>query len=156
MGLAAVVGTPSASPPKWLVDSMPDMISLDKMGSQGVRFAAPLLFFASGISGKMPANRNAASQERWVITRQYSRGKSTTSMAVMTQQFRSLPQPDRDFDSGFESICGHRRALNQAWPTCSGAWNIETSMRSSCQAHADGPQSRTRLGFSALQLRHGS
>jgi beta-galactosidase len=29
-GLAAVVGTPTASPPKWLVDSMPDMIALDK------------------------------------------------------------------------------------------------------------------------------
>ena len=31
-GLAAVVGTPTASPPKWLVDSMPDMIALDKNG----------------------------------------------------------------------------------------------------------------------------
>ena len=30
--LAAVVGTPTASPPKWLVDSMPDMIALDKNG----------------------------------------------------------------------------------------------------------------------------
>jgi beta-galactosidase len=31
-GLAVVVGTPSASPPKWLVDSMPDMIALDENG----------------------------------------------------------------------------------------------------------------------------
>jgi beta-galactosidase len=31
-GLAAVVGTPTASPPKWLVDSMPDMIALDEDG----------------------------------------------------------------------------------------------------------------------------
>ena len=31
-GLAAVIGTPTASPPKWLVDSMPDMIALDKNG----------------------------------------------------------------------------------------------------------------------------
>jgi beta-galactosidase len=31
-GLAAVVGTPTASPPKWLVDAMPDMIALDKNG----------------------------------------------------------------------------------------------------------------------------
>jgi beta-galactosidase len=31
-GLAAVVGTPTASPPKWLVDSMPDMIALDENG----------------------------------------------------------------------------------------------------------------------------
>ena len=31
-GLAVVIGTPTASPPKWLVDSMPDMIALDKDG----------------------------------------------------------------------------------------------------------------------------
>ena len=31
-GLDVVVGTPTASPPKWLVDSMPDMIALDKDG----------------------------------------------------------------------------------------------------------------------------
>ncbi|MFZ0712086.1 MAG: beta-galactosidase [Terrimicrobiaceae bacterium] len=31
-GLSAVIGTPTASPPKWLVDSMPDMIALDKDG----------------------------------------------------------------------------------------------------------------------------
>jgi beta-galactosidase len=31
-GLAVVVGTPTASPPKWLVDSMPDMIALDQDG----------------------------------------------------------------------------------------------------------------------------
>ena len=31
-GLAVVVGTPTATPPKWLVDSMPDMIALDQDG----------------------------------------------------------------------------------------------------------------------------
>ena len=31
-GLAVIVGTPTASPPKWLVDSMPDMIALDEDG----------------------------------------------------------------------------------------------------------------------------
>jgi beta-galactosidase len=31
-GLAVVVGTPTATPPKWLVDSMPDMIALDEDG----------------------------------------------------------------------------------------------------------------------------
>jgi beta-galactosidase len=31
-GLSVVVGTPTASPPKWLVDSMPDMIALDEEG----------------------------------------------------------------------------------------------------------------------------
>src|ERR1700730_16169315 len=30
--IAVVVGTPTASPPKWLVDSMPDMIALDEDG----------------------------------------------------------------------------------------------------------------------------
>jgi beta-galactosidase len=34
-GLAAVVGTPTASPPKWLVDSMPDMIALVRMACRG-------------------------------------------------------------------------------------------------------------------------
>jgi len=31
-GLAVVVGTPTASPPKWLVDSIPDMVALDENG----------------------------------------------------------------------------------------------------------------------------
>ena len=44
-GLAVVVGTPTATPPKWLVDSMPDMIALDRgRAPPRVRFASPLLF----------------------------------------------------------------------------------------------------------------
>ena len=31
-GLAVVLGTPTATPPKWLVDSMPDMIAVDAAG----------------------------------------------------------------------------------------------------------------------------
>jgi beta-galactosidase len=31
-GLSVVVGTPTAAPPKWLVDSMPEMIALDENG----------------------------------------------------------------------------------------------------------------------------
>ena len=31
-GLSVVMGTPTACPPKWLVDSMPDMLALDKNG----------------------------------------------------------------------------------------------------------------------------
>ena len=33
-GLAAVVGTPTASPPKWLVDSMPDRLRSTKTDSR--------------------------------------------------------------------------------------------------------------------------
>ncbi|WP_193178561.1 beta-galactosidase [Oricola nitratireducens] len=32
-GLGIVLGTPTATPPKWLVDSMPDMIALDRNGN---------------------------------------------------------------------------------------------------------------------------
>lgn len=31
-GLAIVLGTPTATPPKWLVDQMPDMVALDALG----------------------------------------------------------------------------------------------------------------------------
>ena len=31
-GLKIVLGTPTATPPKWLVDSMPDMLALDTYG----------------------------------------------------------------------------------------------------------------------------
>ncbi|MBT8388241.1 MAG: beta-galactosidase, partial [Altererythrobacter sp.] len=31
-GLGIIMGTPTATPPKWLVDSMPDMIALDRQG----------------------------------------------------------------------------------------------------------------------------
>ncbi len=31
-GLKVVLGTPTATPPKWLVDTMPDMIAIDAMG----------------------------------------------------------------------------------------------------------------------------
>jgi beta-galactosidase len=33
-GLQIVLGTPTATPPKWLVDKMPDMLALDSMGRQ--------------------------------------------------------------------------------------------------------------------------
>lgn len=31
-GLKVVLGTPTATPPKWLVDKMPDMVALDATG----------------------------------------------------------------------------------------------------------------------------
>ena len=31
-GLAIILGTPTATPPKWLVDAMPDMVALDRQG----------------------------------------------------------------------------------------------------------------------------
>ena len=31
-GLGIIMGTPTATPPKWLVDNMPDMIALDRLG----------------------------------------------------------------------------------------------------------------------------
>ena len=31
-GLEVVLGTPTATPPKWLVDSMPDMLAVDAQG----------------------------------------------------------------------------------------------------------------------------
>ena len=31
-GLGVILGTPTATPPKWLVDSMPDMLALDQQG----------------------------------------------------------------------------------------------------------------------------
>ncbi|RGP39710.1 Beta-galactosidase [Altererythrobacter insulae] len=31
-GLGIIMGTPTATPPKWLVDSMPDMVALDRQG----------------------------------------------------------------------------------------------------------------------------
>ena len=32
-GLGVILGTPTATPPKWLVDGMPDMVALDAMGN---------------------------------------------------------------------------------------------------------------------------
>ena len=31
-GLGVIMGTPTATPPKWLVDSMPDMVAIDQQG----------------------------------------------------------------------------------------------------------------------------
>jgi beta-galactosidase len=31
-GLQVILGTPTATPPKWLVDQMPDMIAIDQQG----------------------------------------------------------------------------------------------------------------------------
>src|ERR1700693_1662148 len=51
--IAVVVGTPTASPPKWLVDSMPDMIALDEDGlPRAFGSRSPSCFFNAGYRGK--------------------------------------------------------------------------------------------------------
>ena len=43
-GLKVILGTPTATPPKWVVDAHPDMLAVDATGpSAQVRLAAALL-----------------------------------------------------------------------------------------------------------------
>ena len=57
-GLKVVLGTPTATPPKWLVDKMPDMAALDADGqSAQIRFAPTLLLQPRRLRSRMRAHR---------------------------------------------------------------------------------------------------
>ena len=86
-GLSVVVGTPTAAPPKWLVDSMPEMIALDEKGLPRA-FGSRRHYCFSHEGYRTTAGRSSPYWlKRWVIIRRSMLGRSTTSMAAMVRPF---------------------------------------------------------------------
>jgi beta-galactosidase len=49
-GLKIILGTPTATPPRWMLDKHPDMLAIDRQGRPRGFGSAALLFFPSGVS----------------------------------------------------------------------------------------------------------
>ena len=77
--------TPTATPPKWLVDQMPDMVALDENG-QARKFGSRRHY---SFSHKGYQKKVSGSLKQWqrdmVKINIYKRGKQTMSMVVMKQ-----------------------------------------------------------------------
>jgi hypothetical protein len=84
-GLGVVLGTPTATPPKWLVDFMPDMLAVERTAMCAASVRAAII--ASAIWA-IAANARASSpisQSAMAATRRSSPGRLTTNMAAMTR-----------------------------------------------------------------------
>ena len=103
-GLAVVVGTPTASPPKWLVDSMPDMIALDEDGLPRAFGSRRHSVFHTKATVPNAGGSSRGWPKRWVLTPRFTVGRSTMSTGATTRQPRILPRPGRAFDSGCSNI----------------------------------------------------
>jgi hypothetical protein len=84
-GLKIVLGTPTATPPRWMLDRHPDMLAVDADGRRG----------ASALAGttvsrmKATAPRPSASPRRWptatAATPASARGRRTTNTPATTR-----------------------------------------------------------------------
>ena len=68
-GLKVVLGTPTATPPRWMLDRHPDMLALDAQGRpRGFGSRRHYCFCASRLPGRMRADRDAAGGTLWPRT----------------------------------------------------------------------------------------
>ncbi len=99
--IAVVVGTPTAAPPKWLVDSMPDMIALDEDGLP--REFGSRRHYCFSHEGYRTACRASSRVwlRRWALIRPSTPGRSITNLGVMVPRFPILRRLGPVSDIGY-------------------------------------------------------
>jgi hypothetical protein len=84
-GLKIVLGTPTATPPRWMIDRHPDMLAVDATGARGASDPAGTTVSRMTATGRRPS----ASPRRWptatAITRASARGRRTTNTPATTR-----------------------------------------------------------------------
>jgi len=122
-GLGVILGTPTATPPKWLVDSMPDMVAIDAQGRPR-RFGSRRHYCFSHAGYRAQSRRiTTALAERygrhpavvaWQTDNEYGCHDTVVShSAAATQAFRAW----------LAARYGDIAALNRAWGTV--FWSAE-------------------------------
>ena len=122
-GLSIILCTPTATPPKWLIDRMPDMVALDADGHPR-RFGSRRHYCFSHVGYRAEATRIAqAVSERyghnhsvvaWQIDNEYGCHDTTLSFSVAARDGFRIWLADRHGDIG---------ALNRAWGNV--FWSME-------------------------------
>jgi len=122
-GLSIILCTPTATPPKWLIDRMPDMVALDADGHPR-RFGSRRHYCFSHVGYRAEATRIAqAVSERyghnhsvvaWQIDNEYGCHDTTLSFSVAARDEFRIWLADRYGDIG---------ALNRAWGNV--FWSME-------------------------------
>ncbi len=90
-GLSIILGTPTATPPKWLVDEMPDMLAKDERGHDRGFGSRRHYDFAHWVTA---ANARASSKFWPSVTARTRRsrpGRRTTNMAATTPRSATVP-----------------------------------------------------------------
>ena len=85
-GLSVTMCTPTATPPKWLVDEIPDMLAFDQNG-QPRRFGSRrhYSFSHQGLSCRKPADNKQPLPSAMASIRPSPPGRQIMNMAVMIQ-----------------------------------------------------------------------
>jgi beta-galactosidase len=122
-GLSIIMCTPTATPPKWLIDRMPDMVALDAQG-QPRRFGSRRHYCFSHAGYRVEAARIAqAVTERygqhpsvvaWQIDNEYGCHDTTLSFSIAARDGFRIWLAERHGDIG---------ALNRAWGNV--FWSME-------------------------------
>lgn len=122
-GLAIILCTPTATPPKWLIDRMPDMVALDAKG-QPRRFGSRRHYCFSHAGYRAEAARIARAVAQrygqhpsviaWQIDNEYGCHDTTLSFSVAARDGFRIWLAERHGDIG---------ALNRAWGNV--FWSME-------------------------------
>ena len=132
-GLKIVLGTPSATPPRWMLERFPDMLAVDADGQE--RKFGSRRHYCHSHAGY----RQAAAEMAALMGRRYGRNPAVAAWQIDNEYgchetVLSYSQPARE---AFRDWCAQRyqspEALNRAWGTCSGRWNTAILVRSTCR-----------------------
>ena len=122
-GLGIIMGTPTATPPKWLVDSMPDMIAIDREGKpRGFGSRRHYCFSHEGYRGEAARITRALAERYgqhpaivgWQTDNEYGCHDTVQSFSPTAREaFRTW------LEARYETV----EALNEAWGNV--FWSIE-------------------------------
>ena len=131
-GLRIIMGTPTATPPKWLVDQMPDMLAIDHYGRER-RFGSRRHYCFSHEGYRREASRitrelairygRHPALACWQTDNEYGCHDTTQSFSLSAL---------RAFRDWLAKRYGHIKALNESWGNVFGVWNTLALMRSIC------------------------
>ncbi|MBY6216885.1 beta-galactosidase [Qipengyuania aquimaris] len=122
-GLSIIMGTPTATPPKWLVDRMPDMVALDREGKpRGFGSRRHYCFSHEGY-------REEAARITRAVAERYGNHPGVVSWQTDNEfgchdTVQSFSPAARDaFRKWLEKLYGSIDALNEAWGNV--FWSME-------------------------------
>ena len=96
-GLKIVMGTPTATPPKWLIDRHPDILPVDASGQvRGFGSRRHYSFSSKTYWAESRAHRRSVRPPLWTTTKRWPAGRPTMNTAAITP---SCPGGAEDLDA---------------------------------------------------------
>ena len=126
-GLKVILGTPTATPPRWMLDKYPDMLARNSAARSANLARGAIIVLATQPTETKPGGSRASWPNAMARTPALRHGRPTMSMIATIQPLAILPMPNTPFKTGAPSaIKAHKRSMRLGG-MCFGLWNMTVS-----------------------------